>query len=125
MKNWKAIVGVIVVFLLGAIAGSLVTVGALRQMFPLGRGPQARTDFIVRKLTWKLWLDARQRQQLRGIVEDGQREMKAMRQQVHPQVESILDRADARIRAILRPNQVEKFDRLVAERKAQWAETEK
>jgi hypothetical protein len=125
MKNWKAIVGVTVVFLLGAIAGSLITFGVIRQMYQLGRGPQARTDFVVRKLSWDLWLDAQQRDQLRGIVQDGQQEMKPVRQQIHPQVEAILDRADTKIRAILRPNQVAKFDQLVAERKAKWAETEK
>ena len=125
MKNWKAILGVIAVFLLGMIAGSLITFGVIRQMFQLGHGPQARTDFIVRKLSWELRLDAPQREQLRGIVQEGQQEMKPVRQQMHPQVEAILDRADARIRAILRPNQVEKFDKLVAERKAKWAEAEK
>ena len=125
MKNWKAIVGVTFVFLLGAVAGSLITFGVIRQMYQLGRGPQARTDFIVRKLTWDLWLDAQQRDQLRAIVQNGQQEMKPVRLQMHPQVEAILDRADTRIRAILRPNQVEKFDKLVAERKAKWAEAEK
>ena len=125
MKNWKAIVGVITVFLLGLIAGSLLTFGAIRQMFQLGHGPQARTDFIVRKLSWELWLDAQQREQLRGIVQEGQQEMTAVRQQMHPQVEAILNRADAKVRAILRPNQVEKFDKLVAERKAKWSEAEK
>ena len=125
MKNWKAILGVVAVFLLGMIAGSLITFGVIRQMFPLGRGPQVRTDFIVRKLSWDLWLDAQQREQLRGIVQEGQQEMKAVRQPMHPQVEAILDRADAKVRAILRPNQVEKFDKLVAERKAKWSEAEK
>ena len=125
MKNWKAILSVIAVFLLGTLAGSLITFGVLRQLFPLGRGPQAKADFIVRKLSWELWLDAPQREQLRAIVQDGQQEMKPVRQQMHPQVEAILDVADMRIRAILRPNQVEKFDKLVAERKAKWTEAEK
>jgi len=125
MKKWKAILGVVVVFLLGAIAGGLITFGVMRQLFQLGRGPQARADFVVRKLSWDLRLDAQQRQQLRAIVEEGQQELKPVRQQMHPQIETILDRVDAKIRGILRPNQVGKFDQLVAERKAKWAETEK
>ena len=125
MQKWKAILGVLAVFLLGMIAGGLITFGVIRQMFQLGHGPQARTDFLVRKLSWDLRLDAQQRQQLRAIVQEGQQDMKPLRQQMHPQVEAILDRADAKIRAILRPNQVGKFDELVAERKAKWAEAEK
>jgi Spy/CpxP family protein refolding chaperone len=125
MKKWKAVVGVVVVFLLGMAAGSLITFGVTRQMFQWGHGPQARTDFIVRKLSWELWLDGQQREQLRSIVQDAQQEMKPVRQQVRPQVEAILDRADAKVRAILRPNQIEKFDKLVAERKAKWSEAEK
>jgi Spy/CpxP family protein refolding chaperone len=125
MKKWKAILGVVAVFLLGMIAGGLLTFGVIRQMFPLAHGPQARVEFIVRKMSRDLRLDAQQRRQLRAIVEEGQQEMKPVRQQMHPQVEAILDRADAKIRGILRPNQVKKFDELVAERKAKWAEAEK
>ncbi|HUI08066.1 MAG TPA: hypothetical protein VL486_13790 [Verrucomicrobiae bacterium] len=125
MKNWKAIVGVLVVFLLGMTAGGLITIGVIRHLFQWGHGPQARANFIVRRLSWELRLDAQQRQQLRGIVQEGQQEMSAVRQQVRPQVETILDRADAKVRAILQPDQVAKFDKLVAERKAKWAETEK
>jgi len=125
MKNWKAVVGIIAVFLLGVIGGGLVTLGVIRHRVPFGRGPQAMTNFIVRRLSWDLRLDAQQREHLRGIVQESQQEMKAVRQQVRPQVETILDRADTRIRAILRPNQVERFDKLVAERKAKWADAEK
>ena len=125
MKNWKVVIGIIAVFVLGLIAGGLVTLGVIRHRVPFGRGPQAMTNFIVRRLSWDLRLDAQQREQLRGIVQESQQQMKAVRQQVHPQVEAILDRADTRIRAILQPNQVETFDKLVAERRAKWAPDEK
>jgi Spy/CpxP family protein refolding chaperone len=119
MKNWKAIVGVIAVFVLGTLAGSFMTVGIIRHRFHHGQAGQAMADHIVRKLSWDLRLDATQREQLRAIVNDGRKEMHALR----PQIESILTRSEAKVRAILRPDQQEKFDKLVAERKARWAQS--
>jgi len=49
--------------------------------------------------------------------------MKVIRKQIQPQVEELLTRSETKVRAILRPDQVEKFDKLIAERKAQWAES--
>jgi Spy/CpxP family protein refolding chaperone len=118
MKNWKAIVGVLLVFVLGMAAGGLVTLGVIRHRWM--RGPQAMADFAVRRLSWELRLDAAQRQQLRAIVADTQQEMKAVGQQVQPQIEQTLGKAEHRVRAMLRPDQREKFDKLVAERKAHW-----
>ena len=119
MKNWKAIVGVVAVFVLGAFAGSLTTVGIIRHRFHHGQAGQVMADRIVRKLSWDLRLDATQREQLRAIVNDGQKEMHALR----PQIETILTRSETKVRAILRPDQQEKFDKLVAERKARRAQS--
>jgi len=119
MKNWKAIVGVLLVFVLGAAAGAFGTLGVIRYRW-MHRGPQAMADLIVRRLSWELRLDAAQRDQLRAIVNDSQQEMRSVRKQFQPQIEEILGRADAKVRAILRPGQQEKFDRLVAERKEKW-----
>jgi periplasmic protein CpxP/Spy len=119
MKNWKAIAGVLLVFVLGVAAGTFGTLGVIRHRW-MHRGPQAMADFIVRRLSWELRLDTTQRDQLRVIVTDSQQETRTVRKQVQPQIEEILDRADAKVRAILRPDQREKFDRLVAERKEKW-----
>jgi Spy/CpxP family protein refolding chaperone len=123
MKNWKAVVGAIAVFVLGGLAGSLVTVGVIRHQLGHGHGGQMMANFIVRRLSWKLHLDSTQREQLRAIVHDGQQDMKALRQQMQPQVEEIFARSEAKVRVILRPDQQEKLDKLVAERKAKWAQS--
>jgi Spy/CpxP family protein refolding chaperone len=62
-----------------------------------------------------------QRAQLRVIVAEGQGELKVIRKQIQPQVEDLLTRSEAKVRALLRPDQQEKFDKLIAERKARWA----
>jgi uncharacterized membrane protein len=124
MKNWKAIVGVVAVFLFGMVAGGLVTAKIFQYRIygVLRSGSPAAANVVVRRLSWQLRLDAAQREQVRQIVGDAQQEMKAVRKQVHPQVEEILDRADGKVRAILRPEQTGKFDKLVAERKARWVD---
>jgi hypothetical protein len=121
MKNWKAIVGVIAVFVLGGLAGSITTIGVVRHRLVHGHGSQMLANLIVRRLSWELRLDRAQRDQLRVIVAEGQGEMKVLRKQIQPQVEDLLTRSEVKVRAMLRPDQVEKFDKLVAERKARWA----
>ena len=121
MKKWKAIVGVIAIFILGGLAGSITTIGLVRHRLVHGHGSQMLQDLIIRRLSWDLRLDRAQRAQLRVIVAAGHEDMKAIRKQIQPQVEELLTRSEAKVRAILRPVQVEKFDKLIAERKAQWA----
>jgi len=121
MKNWKAIVGVIAVFVLGGLAGSITTIGVVRHRLVHGHGSQMLANLIVRRLSWELRLDRDQREQLRIIVAEGQGEMKVIRKQIQPQMEDLLTRSEVKVRALLRPDQQEKFDKLVAERKARWA----
>ena len=123
MKNWKAILGVIVIFVLGGLAGSITTIGLVRHRLVHGHGSQMIQDLIVRRLSWDLRLDRDQREQLRVIVAQGHEDMKVIRKQIQPQVEDLLTRSEAKLRVLLRPDQQEKFDKLIAERKAQWAES--
>ena len=118
MKNWKAILGVVAVFLLGMAAGGLFTLGVIRRQLTGGAPVMAR--LVERRLSWRLRLDAAQRDQLRGIVADAQRQVREVRQQIRPQVEAILDEAVAKERATLRPDQQVKFDKLVADSRARW-----
>src|SRR5579859_935451 len=123
MKNWKAIVGVFAVFVLGGLAGSMTTIALVRHRLVHGHGREMMADFIVRRLSWELRLDQDQREQLRGIVTEGQTQIRAVTKQIRPQIEEVLGQSEAKVRAILRPDQQEKFNKLVAERKARWAQS--
>lgn len=125
MKNWKTILGVVAVFVLGMLAGGLVTAKCFRHRIHqiLAGDQRVVANIIVRRLSWRLRLDAGQKEQLRAIVGEAQQELKGVRKQVQPQVEEILDRAFAKERATLRSDQAEKFDKLVAERRAKWHES--
>ena len=119
MKKWKAIVSIVIVFLLGALAGALVTNKICQQRTDkLIKGePRSTREFIVRRLNTELRLDTAQQEQLRTIVQETHAEMKNLRRQLRPQTEEILARSQEKVRAILRPDQREKYERIVAERR--------
>ena len=118
MKNWKAILGVTGIFLLGMLAGGLVTMRVVRHT--IARGPDGWRQAIVRRLSIELRLDREQRAQLGTIVRDAQEELKGVHAQVQPQVREVLDHAETKARAMLNPRQREKFDEIVAKQRAKW-----
>ena len=119
MKRWKSIVGVLLVFLLGALGGAAVMHRVDRQGVEavLSGTGGATVDLIVSRLTRSLDLDPIQRDQVRAIVTETRREIVEIRKPVQSQVEAAFERSRVRVRAILRPNQQEKFDRIQAERR--------
>ncbi len=126
MKKWKAIVSIVIVFLLGALAGTLVTNTVCQQRtVNLIKGEAKSTrEFIVRRLNLELHLDAAQQEQLRSIVQETHAEMRNLRRQFRPQTEEILARSQEKVRAILRPDQLEKYEKTVAERRKKRAHEE-
>jgi hypothetical protein len=119
MKRWKSIVGVLLVFLLGALAGAAVVHRVSRQNVEAvfsGRGG-ATADFVVRRLSRSLDLDPVQKDQVRAIVTETRRDIVEIRKPVQGQIEAAFERSRVRIRAILRTDQQEKFDRIQAERR--------
>ncbi len=119
MKRWKSILGVLLIFLLGALAGAAVVHRVGRQSVEAvlsGRGG-ATVDLAVRRLTRSLDLDPAQRYQVRAIVTETRRDIVEIRKPVQAQVEEVFERSRSRVRAILRPDQQEKFDRIQAERR--------
>ena len=126
MKNWKAILGVCLVFVLGGVAGGLVTVGVITKRIQriVQGGPQAVNELIVKRLTKRLDLDTGQSAKLMDIVVGTRGELKSVRTQVAPQVESIFTDAEKKVRAMLKPEQEKKFDEVVEQNKERLARFE-
>jgi len=120
MKSIKPVVGLILVFILGATSGSLVTYMVLQARMDavLAGGPRAREDVLITRLTRQLDLDSRQREQVKAIIQETHEDMRLIRQKSLPQIEALLTDSQLRISALLRPEQQEKFKKIVAERKA-------
>jgi hypothetical protein len=120
MKNYKALIGVVLVFILGVICGGVVTYVIQHSQMErfVGGGSEAREELLVKRLSRQLDLDSRQLEQIRPIVHETHLGIRQIRQQSRPQVEGLLDESQRRISAILRPDQREKFDKIITDRKA-------
>ena len=118
MKKWRSVMSIVFIFLLGALAGALLTHRVYQQRVAgIFRGePSSMQEVIVNKLSRDLHLESTQVGQLRTIVKETQEEVRKVRQQVKPQIEEILARSQNRVRAILSPVQREKFEKIIAER---------
>jgi Spy/CpxP family protein refolding chaperone len=118
----KVIALVLAVFALGAVTGA-----ALDSAYRLGaagslRAPQPspREDFFE-LLQKNLDLDARQAAEVRAIVDETREGYRQLRTEVRPRYETLRANGRARIRALLTPEQQQKFDRMTAERDARRA----
>jgi len=126
MKNFKAIAGILLVFILGAASGALVTHVACKSRLEavIGGGPAAREEHILKRLSRDLDLDSRQREQVRAIVHETHIGIRQVRSHSRPQVEALLEQGQSRISTLLSPEQRVKFERIVAERKARRPRSE-
>lgn len=109
MKKWKAVLGIVMVFALGVMAGGLVSMKVCRHMRP---GPPP-VSAVMHKLDHRLGLDADQHRQVEAIIRDAHAQMDTVRKETLPRIDSIMQGARDRIRAVLTPEQREKFEKLV------------
>ena len=117
MKKFKAIAGIVLVFLLGAAGGALVTHMICTARFEhfISGGHRMREEVIVKRLTRELDLDGSQQEQVKVIMHDIHEGIRQVRSRMSPQIETLLNEGQVRIKAVLRPDQQEKFDKIIAE----------
>lgn len=113
LKVWLVLV---VVFLLGSLTGGAVT-GFYRSMSRPNRGgePRDRMEKIRRDLS----LTDDQMKSVSAILDDTKNEYKSLRQELKPRFDEPRQKARVKIRALLTPEQQQKFDAMVAEKDAQ------
>jgi hypothetical protein len=118
MKNWKAILGVIAVFVLGMVAGGLVVGGLFaKRIHRVTHGQSAFTaEEVTHFLKRRLDLDAAQQEKVIVIVRESQHEVLNIRHGCDQQVRGVISNAVTEMDPILRPNQQDKLNDLVAER---------
>lgn len=119
MKNAKAILGILFIFALGAIIGTLITrmVYEARIEAIVSGDSQARETAIINRWSKNLDLDSKQREEVQVIVHDLRKEMADIRQQVRPQTMAALEKSRMLMKMILRPDQAAKYEKMIAEAK--------
>jgi hypothetical protein len=122
MKNWKVIIGVLGVFVLGMLAGGLVTARFARKSAQraFAAGFPRAPEFAARRLDRELGLDADQHRQVLAALQEAQHQLRAVYAAARPELGRILSASSQKVRAALRPDQQEKYDRILAERRARW-----
>ena len=114
----KVFGAVLSIFILGGVTGAaLSSVYRLRATGQAKPCPPAHQDFFE-SLQHNLNLNEQQATQVRSIVEETRDNYRQLRTEVSPRYDAIRQRARTRIRALLNPDQQQRFDAILAERDA-------
>jgi Spy/CpxP family protein refolding chaperone len=123
LKIWLVILGV---FALGCVTGASLDglyrlkSGHEREARRGGRDKEARFEEMRRDLD----LNEEQATQIRAILDETRNEIRALRTEVQPRYETINKKARERMRALLNPEQQQRFDQKIAERDAKRSKRE-
>ncbi|MDX6404961.1 MAG: hypothetical protein QOH70_2416 [Blastocatellia bacterium] len=122
LKIWAVL---LVVFVLGSVTGAALT-GLYRSR--AGGGAEARERAMherFEKMRTELSLTDQQTTSVRTILDETRNEYRALRTELRPRFEEPRLKARTRIRALLTPEQQQKFDALMAQQDAQHDEEQK
>ena len=124
LKMWLVVVGV---FALGCVTGA-----SLDSLYRLRASGDARHEGgrrgkgeVFEKMKRDLNLTDQQGTEIRVIIEQSREEYRALRNEVSPRYDAVRQNARARIRALLNPEQQQRFDARNAERDARRDEGKK
>lgn len=118
MKNVKAVIGIVLIFALGAVVGGLIIqmVYEERMEAIVSGESQGREAVLINRMSKRLDLDKKQQEQVHVILHDL---MTDIRKQTRPQIMTALEKSRGRIKQILRPDQVTKYEKIIAEKQGQ------
>jgi Spy/CpxP family protein refolding chaperone len=123
LKIWLVL---LVVFVLGCVTGGALT-GLYRSRAGADR-PEAREKAMherFEKMRSELNLTDQQTTAVRAILDETRNEYKTLRTELRPRFEEPRMKARTRIRALLNPDQQQKFDAMMAQRDVQHDEDQK
>ena len=115
LKLWLAVAAV---FALGCATGALLDSAYRLRAGAAGnqtRGGRHNPEHIFDRMKHDLDLDERQSAEVRKILEETRNEYRALRSEARPRFDTIRQSARTRIRALLTPEQQQRFDARVAE----------
>ena len=118
LKMWLVLVAV---FVLGSVTGVALT-GLYRSRAAAGDRPESREKAMherFEKMRTELKLTDEQTKAVQAIIGETRNEYRALRTELRPRFEEPRQKARTRIRALLTPEQQQKFDGMIAQQDAQ------
>jgi Spy/CpxP family protein refolding chaperone len=117
LKLWLAVAAV---FALGCATGALLDSAYRLRVGAAGNSARGRHDpeRMFEKMRRDLGLDERQAGAVRKILDETRNEYRSLRSEARPRFDAIRQSARTRIRALLTPEQQQRFDARVAEKDA-------
>ena len=111
MKRWKLVSGLLLVFVLGILAGAFGTRIYLKDRFAhLRKDPKARQAFIMGKLSKELELTPDQKTKVEKIVEQVGAKRREFFLKNRPEIKKIMDEGFLQIKKELNNDQQKKLD---------------
>ena len=120
LKVWLVL---LVVFVLGSVTGAALT--GLYRSRASGDARERTMHEHFEKMRQELNLTDQQTTQVRAILDETRNEYRALRSELKPRFEEPRQKARVRIRALLTPEQQQKFDAMVTQKDAQRNQEEK
>jgi Spy/CpxP family protein refolding chaperone len=115
MKKWKLAIGVILVFVLGGLAGSVGTQVYFKHWSErFWKDPRARREAFLQKLTRELGLTETQQKEFRAIIEEVDKKVEEFRQENRAEIRKVLDEGFNQMKENLNPEQQQKLEELKA-----------
>ena len=126
MKRVRSILGIVAVFLLGILAGGLIMFLVLRAIVTAPRrayvqgGGEGVANLVARQFARRLHTDPAQDGQIRQILREATQEIENAGNRVAPEIRETVEKAETRVRAVLKPEQQAEFDRMMQRARETW-----
>ena len=121
MKKWRLVGGVILVFALGVLAGSVVPQVYHRYWVEhFWKDPAARKTALLEKLTKELNLSEVQRKEFIPIIEQTDQKLEALRQSRRADFKRVLDDSFSSMKEKLNPVQQQMLEKLRAKHETRF-----
>jgi hypothetical protein len=123
MKKWRLVGGVILVFALGVLAGSVGPQVYHRYWVDrFWKDPGARKTVLLEKLTKELHLSEVQQKDFIPIIEEADQKLGAIRQSTRADIKKIFDDSFSRMQEKLNPGQQQMLQELRAKHEHRFGE---
>lgn len=123
MSTWKVILATLVIFTAGVFTGGFVVKNTKKAQKP--KEPQVVRTEMLRRLTRELQLSPEQRVKIENVLNESAERTKILRELLAPELQAEFRKSIEDINAELTPEQHQKFEELLKQRRKQPAPAEK